>query len=262
MSPFKQMLAGFGIGAAQVTTHIQNSTLAPGETLYGTVEIRGGSVAQGITELTLAIETAYKREINDAAVWQTYTLVQQRLSDTFVVQPGQTLTFPFALPLPSTTPLSIGFQQVNVRTNLAVPNAVDPSDTDPIFVQPHPLMQQVFSALETLGCRLYGAECKGSRYAHGGLPFVQEFEFHPGSAYRHDVEEIELIFHLHANGLDVLLEVDKRRRGLSGLLADAYDLNERWTRVQLPLPQIDQQTLVQQLANAIHAALAPAGFRV
>lgn len=261
MSPFKQMLAGLGIGAAQVNTQLQNPALAPGETLCGTIEIHGGSVPQEITDIVLTIETDYKREVNDSTVWQTFMLTQQRLSDAFVVQPGETRTFPFALMLPLEAPLSIGHQQVRLRTKLAVPNAVDPSDTDAIFVQPHPIMQQVFQALETLGFQLSSAECIHSRSARGLLPFVQEFEFRPGSAYRHEVEEVELIFNPHANGLDVLLEIDKRGRGLSGLLAETYDLNERFTRLQLPLERIDQQTLVRQLDATIRQALTSASFR-
>jgi sporulation-control protein len=261
MVPFKQMLAGFGIGAAQVNTQVQNPTLMPGETLYGAVHIRGGNVAQSITDLVLTIETEYQREINDSTMWQAYTMVQQRLSDAFVVQPGETITFPFALVLPLSTPLSIGQQQAKLRTRLAVPNAVDPSDTDPIFVQPHPLMRQVLSALETLGFRLYSAGCKYSRSTRSGLPFVQEIELRPVNEYRHDVEELELIFQLHANGLDVLLEIDRRARGLSGLLAEAYDLNECFTRLHLPPRGIDQQALVRQLDGTIRQALASGQLR-
>jgi sporulation-control protein len=76
------------------------------------------------------------------------------------------------------------------------------------------------------------------------------------------VEEVELIFNLHAHGLDILLEIDKRGRGLGGLLADAYDLNEHFTRLQLPLEQIEQQAIVRQLDGAIRQALTPAGFRL
>lgn len=261
MSPFKQMLAGFGIGAAQVNTRLENPALAPGETLYGSVEILGGSVAQSITDVTLMIETEFKREINDSSVWQTYMLAQQPLSDAIVVQPGESMNFPFALVLPLDTPLSIKQQQVKLRTKLAVPKAVDPSDTDAIWVQPHPLMQQVFTALESIGFHLYSSECTYSRYGHRSVPFVQEFEFRPAGVYRHEVEEVEVMFNLHSHGLDVLLEIDKRARGLSGLLAEAYDLNERYTRLHLPIEGLDQQMLVRQLDGAIREALGSGRFR-
>ncbi len=261
MSPFKQMLAGIGIGAAQVNTRLQNPTIALGETLSGAIELRGGNVAQSITDVTLMIECEYKREVNDSTVWQTYTLAQQRVSDAFVVQPGETMTFPFAFVVPSTAPISVGHQQVKLRTKLAIPNAVDPSDTDPLFVQPHPLMQQVLNGLETIGFRLHKAECTHSHKAQGGLPFVQEFEFRPVRGYQQDVEEIELIFYLNPNGLDVLLEIDKRGRGLSGMFAEAYDLNERYTRLHFPAQGIDQQTLVRQLDGAIRQAITPSTLR-
>jgi sporulation-control protein spo0M len=58
-----------------------------------------------------------------------------------------------------------------------------------------------------------------------------------------------------------LLEIDKRGRGLSGLFAEAYDLNERFTRLHVPLRGIDQQTLVRQLDGVIREALASTGFR-
>jgi sporulation-control protein len=261
MSPFKQMLAGLGIGAAQVDTRLHTSASEPGGSLSGVIEIRGGSVAQNITELSLLVEIDYKREVNDSTVWQTYTLAHQRLSDAFMVQPNESMTFPFTLVLPSTTPLSIGHQQVKLRTKLSIPNAVDPSDSDPIIVQPHPLMQQVFDALDMLGFRLYSAECEYSRYAQSDVPFVQQFEFKPVSGYQREIEELELMFKLHAHGLDVVLEIDKRGRGLSGLFAEAYDLNERFTRLHVPLQGIDRQTLVRQLDGVIRGALTSSGFR-
>lgn len=47
----------------------------------------------------------------------------------------------------------------------------------------------------------------GSSQAGRDVPYVQEFEFAPGSEYAHDIEKLELIMQLEPEGVHVLVEV-------------------------------------------------------
>jgi sporulation-control protein len=65
----------------------------------------------------------------------------------------------------------------------------------------------------------------GSQY-----PFVQEFEFRPFGNYRGRLDELEVVFALQSNQLEVFLEIDRRARGFGGFLAEAFDMDECYFR--------------------------------
>jgi sporulation-control protein len=227
---FKQLLARVGIGSAQVETTLDNTSPIPGEILEGNVQIRGGEIAQDIEDIYLKVTTLYQRESGDSTVEEECVLVNHRLLERFQIQPEQEITIPFSLQLPYETPLALGKQLVYLQTGLDIQIAIDPGDRDRLDVQPHPLMQSVFQALEELGFNLHQAICQHSLHFGGTFPFVQELEFRPTGMYRNLLDELEVIFQLHSNRLEVLLEIDRRGRGLGGFLADAFDLDERYVR--------------------------------
>ena len=81
-------------------------------------------------------------------------------------------------------------------------------------------------------------------------PFVQEFEFKPVGKYRKRLEELEVIFQLHPHGKEVLLELDKRVRGLVRLFAD-FDLNERYAQLALSNADLSGRDRVPVLDRVI-----------
>ena len=66
------------------------------------------------------------------------------------------------------------------------------------------------------------------KHIHRAVPFVQEFEFTPTTPNRNALDELESIFDVHEEGLDVLMQVDKRAKGLVGLFAEVMDLDEKY----------------------------------
>ena len=150
------------------------------------------------------------------------------------------------------TPLSIGKSKIWVTTGLDIKNAVDPGDKDYLQVVPNQLMNAVFNAIDSLGFRLREADCEQApRHLRGRLPFVQEFEFVPTSGpFRGRLDELELVFRPAGNGgLELLLQVDRRARGLGGLFAEAAGMDE--TNVRLTVTSADIPNLQQQIHNVI-----------
>lgn len=251
---FKQLLASVGVGAARLDTRLVDDTVMPGGQLSGSVLVQGGDVAQEVETLYLSLVTHYKREVNDRMVTEECVLGRYPIVPAFLLEANETRTVPFTLHIPFETPLTIGRQPVYLRSSLAISRAVDRADTDQIRVQPHPLQQKMFEALDQLGFQLSSVENEYNRKWRGSYPFVQEFEFRPVGKYRKRLEELEVIFQLHAHGLEVLLELDKRARGLARLFAD-FDLNERYAQLQFSNTDLARHDWAAMLDRVIHERL-------
>jgi sporulation-control protein len=252
---FKKLLAKVGIGAATVDTRLYDDLLAPGEMLNGEVHITGGDVSQEIEDIYLYVATQYKREIDDSTVTEECVLVQYRLSERFTLQPKQETRIPFEVQLPHETPVTLANQPVYLRTGLDISRAIDPGDTDYIQVRPHPLMQLVLDATESLGFQLYKVDCEYNPHFGGNYPFVQEFEFRPVGKYQGYLDELEIVFSLYLDQLEVFLEIDKRARGFGSFLEEAFDMDERYVRFQvtpdyLELPLEDLEATIDDIIQS------------
>ncbi|WP_134686996.1 sporulation protein [Brevibacillus migulae] len=249
MSMFKKLLASVGIGSAQVDARLAKDSLMPGEMVTGEVHISGGDISQEIDEIYMYVITHYERETNDTKVKEDCILLKHRLSERFVLQPKEQKAIPFSFRLPYETPLTMGRQPVYLRTGLDIKNAVDPGDSDFIEVLPHPLMSKVLEAVKEIGFHMYKVDCEYNRQLGRTYPFVQEFEFRPNGKYRSRLEELEVVFFLRENECEVLLQVDKRARGLLGAFEEAFNLDERYVRFRISNADLSRST--SEIAHSI-----------
>ncbi|MCM3724243.1 sporulation protein [Neobacillus cucumis] len=252
MSFFNKVFASVGIGSAEVDTKLEKDTYMPGETVQGVVAIKGGKIDQQIDEIYLALSTTYLRESDDRKYSVTATIDRFRLTTPFTIRANEKRDIPFSFQLPYDTPLSIGRSKVWVTTGLDIKGAVDPSDQDYLKVVPNPLMSAVFNAIDQLGFRIREADCEEApRRLRGRLPFVQEFEFVPTSGlFRGRLDELEVVFFPAGNGsLDIIFQVDRRARGLSGLFSEALGTDE--SNVRLTVTNEDIPFLQQKIQNVI-----------
>jgi sporulation-control protein len=230
MSVFKKVLTTVGIGTAKVDTHLYHDLLIPGEMLDGEVHITGTDVSQEIGDIYLYLATQYKQDVNKPTPTQECVLLKYHLTERFALPPNEEKVIPFSFQLPHETPLTLRHQPVYLCTGPDIANGIDPKDTDYILVRPHPLMQRVLDALENLGFQLSDVNCAyhprfGSKY-----PFTQEFEFRPIGKYRGRLNELEVIFSLKPDELEVFLELNKRARGFGTLLEEDFNLDGRYIR--------------------------------
>lgn len=250
---FNRFLASIGIGSATIDTLLEKAHYAQGEEVKGLVRIRGGSVPQDISAIHLSLMTEYIRESNDHKYREQAGIARIAVSHPFKLEAGETREVPFAFRLPEDTPLTFRNVPVWIKTELDIRGAVDPSDHDRIEVLPGYETNVVLEALDELGFRLRKADCEYSRRFGTRLPFVQELEFVPTASFRGALDELEVVFRPVPDGVELLLEIDRRARGLASMFAEALSLDESVVRVSFSGRELAEgpSAVAQQLKGII-----------
>ncbi|MBB5235253.1 sporulation protein [Deinococcus budaensis] len=218
MGFLKRMMVAAGVGGARVDAQVHNPAVRVGEVLPGVVVVQGGSLEQRIERLNLGLATRYKAD--DHSV--THTLFTRPVVSAFSIGAGERREFPFQLPIPQGTPLTLPGTAVWLVTDADIAGAADPGDTDPLQILPSPEMEAVIGAAQRLGFRLAGSEVESR---HGRV--VQELSFRP-PAGQYRLTELEMMLFPATGGLDVVLEVDRRATGLASLLTAEFEQRGRW----------------------------------
>ncbi len=131
---------------------------------------------------------------------------------------------------------------------------MDPEDKDFIDVRPTKLAARILGEVEQLGFKLRKAECEqASRNMRSRYPFVQEFEFVPTSGvFRGRLDELEVVFLSQSEqSAELLLQVDRKARGLGSFLAEALEMDESHIRLSVTaqeLPNLHEK-LKQVISN-------------
>jgi len=234
MSLFKKVLASVGVGSAKVDTRLESGRVAVGGKLRGAVLIQGGQLEQRIDRIYLYIKTSYVKEENDRKVTITADVAQFMITDEFMLAAGERTEIPFAFTVPEYTPVSLRSSPVWLETGLDIKMAVDPTDRDYVEIVAHPHMQVVLDALDELGFRLREVTNDYAPRLGGRLPFVQEFEFVPTTHFRGALDELEVLFFLSGDDLELYLQIDRKARGIRGIFAEAAGTDESFVRVMIP----------------------------
>ncbi|MFC4426783.1 sporulation protein [Deinococcus navajonensis] len=218
MGFLKKIMAAVGVGAARVDTRLDSPRVRVGDDVHGVVQVRGGQVEQQVERISVGLATRYRHD--DSFV--THTLQREAVVPGFVIRPGESHEFPFGLRVMPGTPLSLPGTEVWLFTDADIAGGVDPGDQDALQVLPSAEMETVIGAAQRLGFTLKGAE---TEFAHGRL--IQELSFLPPRGQTH-LTELELVMLPAPGGLDVMLEVDRRARGLASFLTSEFESRGRW----------------------------------
>lgn len=250
---FKKALAALGIGGASIDAVLDSTAAVPGGQLQGTITIRGGSLAQEIRSIELSVETDYVQEHDEHKSTHTHALGRYRIPQAVRVEPGSQQQIPFTIEVPWGAPLSLGSQRCWLTTRLEVEGAIDPKDRDEISVRPTPLQARLLEAMQALGFQVRQARCEKSRLGRG-VPFVQEIEMRPVSGpFRGVLDEVDVISWPAPGTLEVLLEVDRKARGLGSLFAEMLEMDE--SRLRLSFSDADLAQGAAQWAARIQGAI-------
>lgn len=262
MSFFKKMLSKVGIGAAKVDTVLHTETFIPGDPVEGTVTLRGGNVAQDIEQIYFRVVSTFEDEIEfegddseddgeEMEITRRAVIAEFTLAESFTLSEDETREFPISFTLPEDTPATVGKTRVWVKTGLDIRGAVDPGDRDDIRVLPHPLVAACLGAAEELGFRLSEVVCEPApSFFNMRVPFVQEYEFKPDSGpFSGRLDEIELVFKVFPDHVEVIMEVDRKARGLAGMFQEMTGTDE--TLVSFSFGEADLPDLTHMLEDVI-----------
>ena len=218
----KDVLSRVGIGAATVDT-VLPQTVTAGDSVDATVRVEGGDTEQDVEGIYFALCTKYETDEST----RKGVVSKSQLTDSFTIGPDETREFETTIDVPRETPVSVGRTSVWVETGLDIDWALDPDDTDYLDVEPGPHEAAILDAMDDLGFVPRKGHPVKSERLFSGPRFVQEFEFVPRSGpFAGRVDEVELVTHPTQDGVDCLLEIDKR----GGLFAEAMDVDERFDR--------------------------------
>ncbi|MGW1679523.1 sporulation protein [Saccharopolyspora sp. NPDC002376] len=237
---FKKLLAAVGFGGAEVDTVLHTPGVQPGGPVRGTVRLRGGEMQQPLDGVFVEFVARVKHEIPahgpDSDHYQGHDHDRhKRTRETMigfgrvdvqrgvVLQPGQVVEIPFQVQAPLETPIThfrdgpLPGMFIAVRTQLEIKGAFDATDTDPIGVGALPAQHVLLEAVEQLGFRLHHADVENGRFrgTRQQLPFHQEIEFSGSPRYRR-IRELRVSFFAGPDGMDVVLEADRRHGLLTG----------------------------------------------
>ncbi|MFY1649939.1 sporulation protein [Solwaraspora sp. WMMB762] len=240
---FKKMLGALGIGAPSVDTVLQNPNARPGLALTGQVNITGGSHDVQLDQITVSLVTRVEVEAGGEDHNALAEFHRFPVSGGIHLREGQQLSLPFQFPVPWETPVTDLYGQrlhgmtMGLRTEVAIPGAIDRGDLDAVHIYPLPLQERILEAFARLGFAFKGADLEYGRL-HGvpqTLPFYQEIEYYAAPQYAGGINEVELTFVASEYGIDVVLEFDKR----GGLFRPGHDSYGRYRVSHTDADQVD-----------------------
>jgi sporulation-control protein len=252
MSFMKKMLSSIGIGAAKVDAQLHQDEFRAGEPISGDVVITGGNVDQEISAIYLAVMTTFEKEVDDNNFTSEVVVDKFQISENMTIQATETKNIPFEIKLPADTPVTIGNCKVWLQTGLDIKNAVDPSDRDYVRVLPNIMAEKVLQAIESLGFSIRKVKNEEAPYKiRRRLPFVQEFEFYPSAgSFRGKLDELEAIFFLSDNECQLLLEIDRKARGLGGFLSEMLDTDETIVKLSFSNEDVSEiKDIIEETIN-------------
>ena len=226
---FRNLMARLGSGNADVQTVLDSSETTPGGTVSGTVTVSGGTVAQDIDEIRVELVATVEVEGEDGEWREDVVFGTSSVAGASRIEPGEqrSVRFQFTVPLQCPFTSLDGWQlrgmRVGLRTRVDIAGAIDPGDLDPVSVLPLPVQRSVLQALGQRGFRFTGADVEKGRLRGSDLPFYQEVEFAPPGDLRGRINELEVTFLAQPEGVEVVLEVDRR----GGLLTAGHDAGGR-----------------------------------
>lgn len=255
MSIFIKILTRIGIGNVKVDAILENDKLIVGEEIKGIVQMTGGSLPQAIDSIHLTLSTEFMREVNDKKIHTRYDLHRERVSDKLTIGAYEIKEIPFTFPVPIDTPITLGRKLVWLHTNLDIKNAINPKDDDYIEVLPNLLMDRVLKGLKNIGFRLHRMELEEtSPRFRKRLPFSQEFELVPVSGqFLQKIDELEVLLIPDFDRVEVVMEINRKTRGMTGLLSEVLDMDE--AIVQFTITDRNKEMVEQELVQLISRCL-------
>ncbi|GAA3337657.1 hypothetical protein GCM10020358_14760 [Amorphoplanes nipponensis] len=242
---FARMRRAFGVGGPSVDTVLADPASRPGGTLTGTVRVAGGDYDVLIDNIVLALVTRAEAEDGEALL----DFHRASVAGNFTLAAGAREDIPFTLAVPWETPVThlagkpLAGMTMGVRTELSVAKSVDRGDLDAVEIHPLPAQETILAAFDRLGFQLRHADVeRGGIYGvRQELPFYQEIEYAAPPEHASSMDEVEVTFVADREGVEVILEFDKR----GGLLREGRDSYARYRVAHGDVSGVDVVSVVE-----------------
>lgn len=229
---FKKFLAGLGIDGAKVNFEIDNNVVELGGVVSGKVYVSGGAVDQVIEEISIALEVSSKYKAGDEIRRVHQEIASGIVASQMMLKANSPeISIPVEFELPYNIPISTAYTKYQFRTNLDIPNAVDAKDIDEIIIRPDQYVQCLLDAIGLLGFR-----SKAESGSFNGR--FQQFEYVPTKFLKGKLDELEVYFDAQEDRINIVLQIDKKVRGLFASAIDDLDLDERHVSFSLSKNQL------------------------
>ncbi|GAA4910889.1 sporulation protein [Streptomonospora salina] len=223
----KRILAAFGIGGPSVDTVVTQPHTRPGGHLEGYIDLAGGEVDADIDEIALSLATRVEVEVGDHEGQVTREVSRVPVCGPFRLAAGESRHIPFTYPVSYQAPLTdagghpLPGAMLGLSTDVVIGGAPDKGDLDPVRVSPLPAQDRVLEAAHRLGFVLFKTDVEQGRLqgTRQEFPMYQELEFRPAPQFKRGMSEMELWFVADREGVDVVIEADKR----GGLFTESQD---------------------------------------
>ena len=235
MSKFNKFMASaLGVGAAKINTIVHTKNIMPGKRIEGICKIKGGKVEQYIDQITIGVFTNYKKEVNDKVIQEYQKIHSHTIKVDRNVLPNEEFEVNFSFILYKRVPVTKQKCEVWLSTGLGITNGIDSTDRDYINVDYNEYMKNTVDAIGELGFSLREVENEYCKARLNNLNFVQEFEFVPTrGVYRGRLDELEVVFIPTNTHVDILLQVDRKVRGLMSFISESIGADETNLRIRM-----------------------------
>lgn len=228
----KKFMATIGFGSAKVELKLPKDSFCPGETFQAQAIITAGNIEQQVEQFYLHLDIRSEYEDNDKLNPFTATVFTFKDGLPFVIgsaNPQHIINL--SCTIPNNIPLAYGRTRYTMEAGLDIRNAINPTAKQNVRIVPAPEQVAILAALEQLGFR----HKKESGNYNGRL---QWFEMHPTDFMLGQLDELEIAFKYSLSDLTVYMEIDKKAKGLMGMLLDELDMDERHVALKINNTQL------------------------
>jgi len=242
----KKILAGLGINGVKVNFEIDNDVVELGGIVRGTVYVSGGEIDQVISEILISLEVSSRFKAGEETRHIHQEIAGGIVARQLMIKANSPeISIPVQFELPYNIPISTPSTRYQFRTNLDIPNAVDAKDIDEINIRPNLYVQCLLDAIEVLGFRF-----KADSGSFNGR--FQQFEYAPTKFLKGKLDELEVHFEAQEDRVNIMLQIDKKVRGLFASVIDDMDLDERYISFVLSNGQlVSREQTSETLARII-----------
>jgi sporulation-control protein len=234
---FETVLASMGMGAAKIDLRLNREVVTTGEEVTGQIVVTGGSTEQKVEGLSVYFMLQSVHARNGNSLTERVAMIDIT-HEEFMIQPNETINFPFSFICPSIIPSSSINTKYYFITNLEIKNAIDSHDRDYIKVLPNKQVEQFLTGFKQLG---FKQDWEGLVTDEQG--WSQLIQYHPSTYFYGVCNQIAVYFHHNQkqNRIEGVLQVGEHRTNDYSALIDMFHMDEKIRKFEINAEELSTE---------------------